>query len=488
MKSKKNGVVIGLEVHIQLTNLNTKLFCSCSSDYRGKEPNTLVCPICLGFPGSLPVINKKAIEFATRLALALECDINKEFWFFRKNYFYPDLPKGFQVSQYNKAGGKAFGDRGHIIIRSNSEKKEISLNRIHLEEDPARLVHKGSIASSPYTLVDYNRSGITLIEIVTEPVIRSPREAREFLNNLKSVIQYTGIADLDLEGSVRVDANISIEGYPRSEVKNINSFKEVERALKWEIRRQKNLIKHGKEPIQETRHWDDDRRVTIGLRSKEFEKDYRYFPEQDLVPINLDDDFINKVKAELPEMPNVRMNRFQKDYHLSEFDSEILVLDKNIADFYEEGIHFKANFGDEEYKMYCNWLMGDISRWLNEHNKNILETELKPEELANLIEKIQDGEITGKIAKSFVDKLMKGKSLANIIKESGKKRLADKKKLESIVREVLEENPAIIKDYKDNPRALEALIGKCMAKTRGTADPEITRELLIRNMDDYLEN
>jgi len=486
MNDKKDEIIIGLEIHIQLTNLKTKLFCSCNSDYRGKEPNTLVCPICLGLPGSLPVLNKKAIEFATRLALALECDINNKFWFFRKNYFYPDLPKGFQITQYNKAGGKALGDGGHITIRENGKKKDILLDRIHLEEDPARLVHKGSIATSPYTLVDYNRSGTTLIEIVTQPVIKSPKEAREFLNHLKSIVQYTGIADLDLEGSVRVDANISIKGHPRSEVKNINSFKEVERALKWEIQRQKNMIKRGKELIQETRHWDDDRRITIGLRTKEFEKDYRYFPEQDLVPIEIDQKFINKVKEKLPEMPNTRMKRFQKEYDLSDHDSEILVLDKNIADFYEKGIHSMENFGTEEYKMYCNWLMSDISRWLNFKNKSITETKLKPEELAILIKKIKEGEITGKIAKGFVDKLMNGKSIEQIIKESGKKRLADKEKLKNIVNLVLQENPEIIKDYKDNPRALEALIGKCMAKTHGTADPGITRDLLIENIEDHL--
>ena len=475
-------VIIGLEVHIQMTNLNTKLFCSCSSDYRGKEQNTLVCPICLGLPGSLPVTNQKSIEFATRIALALECKINDEFWFFRKNYFYPDLPKAFQITQYNKAGGKAFGDGGKIIIRLDGKKTEISLDRIHLEEDPARLIHKGSIASSPYTLVDYNRSGMTLIEIVTNPVMKSPEEAREFLNQLKSIVQYTGIADLDLEGSVRVDANISIKGNPRSEVKNINSFKEVERALKWEIQRQRNALKRGKELIQETRHWDDKKRVTIGLRTKEFEKDYRYFPEQDLVPINIDVDFIEKVKKELPEMPNARMKRFQEQYSLSEFDSEILVLDKNIADFFEEGIKLNKSFGPDEYKLYCNWLMGDISRWLNDNNENIKNTKLQPEQLNDLITLIKEGKITGKIAKSFVNEMMKGTSIQEIIRKSGKQRLADEEALLKIVEEVLKENSDIVKDYEGNPRALEALIGKCMQKTKGQADPVITRDLILKQI------
>ncbi len=477
-------IVIGLEVHIQLTNLKTKLFCSCNSDYRGKEQNTLVCPICLGLPGSLPVINQKAIEFGIRLALALNCKINDEFWFFRKNYFYPDLPKGFQISQYNKAGGKAFGDGGKILIRIDGKRKELSLNRIHLEEDPARLVHKGSIASSPYTLVDYNRSGITLIEIVSEPVINSPAEAREFLNQLKSIVQYTGIADLELEGSVRVDANISIKGHPRSEVKNINSFKEVERALNWEIQRQRNLIKREQELIQETRHWDDKRRITIGLRTKEFEKDYRYFPEQDLVPINIEGPFIERIKDELPEMPNARMKRFQKQYELSEFDSEILVLDKNIADFFEEGIKLDNSYGSKEYKLFCNWLMGDISRWLNDNNKNIKDTKLKPIQVKDIIHFIKEGKITGKIAKTFVDDMMKGLPIKDIIKKTGKLRIADKEILSKIVKEVIDENQDIVKDYKGNPRALESLIGKCMKKTKGQADPKITRDLILSYIKD----
>ena len=274
--SKYENVIIGLEVHIQLTELKTKLFCGCSSEYRGKEPNTHVCPICIGLPGSLPLINQTAIEFATRLALALKCDINKSMYFFRKNYYYPDMAKNFQISQYNKAGGKAFADRGIVPTKINDKIKNITLNRIHLEEDPARLVHKGSIATSPYTLVDYNRSGVCLIEIVTEPVIRSPEEAREFLKQLKSIVQYTGISNLDLTGAARVDANISIKGHERSEVKNISSFREVERALKWEIQRQRNLIKRGKEIFQETRHWDDKRRITISLRTKEFEADLHH--------------------------------------------------------------------------------------------------------------------------------------------------------------------------------------------------------------------
>ena len=478
LSDQDKKVIIGLEVHIQLTNLKTKLFCSCSNDYRNAEPNTHVCPICLGLPGSLPVINEKTIDFATRLALALECNINRHFWFFRKNYHYPDLPKGFQISQYNKAGGKAFADGGKITIRLNNHKKDIILNRIHLEEDPARLVHKGSIASSPYTLVDYNRSGVCLIEIVTEPVISSPEEAREFLKQLKSIIQYTGISNIELEGSVRVDANISLKGNKRSEVKNINSFKEVERALRHEIIRQKNAIKRGKVLIQETRHWDDKMRITQSLRSKEFEEDYRYFPEQDLVPIEVDNAFIDQVKNSLPEMPTERALRLRREYMLSEFDSENLVLDKRIADFYEAGANADPTFGSKEYKQYCNWLMNNISGWLNENNLTIDQTKLTPKHIGDLIKYIREGKITSKIAKSFIEDVMQGNSISQIIKKRGRTRLSDETIIKKTCKDVIEENPLIIKDFFKNPKALEALIGRVMAKTKGQADPKITREIM----------
>jgi aspartyl-tRNA(Asn)/glutamyl-tRNA(Gln) amidotransferase subunit B len=485
VSSLYEDVIIGLEVHIQLTNLTTKLFCSCKSDYRGSEPNTYNCPICLGLPGSLPVVNKKAIEFATRLALALDCQINETMFFFRKNYFYVDLPKGFQISQYNKAGGKAFADGGKISVRLNGKKKDIKLNRIHLEEDPGRLVHKGSIATSPYTLVDYNRSGICLIEIVSEPVIKSPEEAREYLKQLKSIVQYTGISNLDLTGAARVDANISIIGHERSEVKNINSFKEVERALKWEIQRQRNLLKRRKELIQETRHWDDKRRITISLRTKEHEADYRYFPEEDLAPIELDTDFIQKIREELPEMPGERALRLRRDYNLTEFDSDNLVLDKNIADFYEDGVNSDPSFGLVEYKQYCNWLMNDISRMLNKQNKTIKDTKLRPKQVVDLINYINEGKITTKIAKTFVSEMVSGTSIFTLIEKKGKKRISDENIIEKACYEAIQENPKIVKDSRENPKAIEALIGKVMGKTKGQADPGITRkslEAILREM------
>ena len=479
MSSNYEDVIIGLEVHVQLTSLKTKLFCACNADYRGAEPNSYNCPICLGLPGSLPVINKKAIEYATKLALALDCKFNNTTYFFRKNYFYCDLPKGFQISQYNKAGGRAFADGGVITIKTDGAKKAIKLNRIHLEEDPARLVHKGSIATSPFTLVDYNRSGVCLIEIVSEPVINSPEEAREFLKQLKSIVQYTGISNLDLTGAARVDANISIRGHKRSEVKNISSFKEVERALKWEIQRQRNLLKRGKILTQETRHWDDKRRITISLRKKEFEADYRYFPEQDLVPIRIDDDFIKKVKDKLPEMPLERALRLHRDYNLSEFDSENLVLDKDIADFYEDGVNSDPSFGPNEYKQFCNWLMNDILRHLNEQNKTIKETDIHIKQVVDLINGIKEGKITTKIAKTFISEMMNGSSISKIIEKNGKKRISNEEIIEKYCKEVIQENPRILEDYRKNPKAIEALIGRVMGKTKGQAAPEITRKIMV---------
>ena len=486
MSENYEDVIIGLETHIQLSNLKTKFFCGCNSNYYGKDPNTHVCSGCLGFPGILPLINKKAIEFATRLALALECKINKLFYFFRKQYYYPDMARNFQLTLYNKLGGKAFADGGIVPIKINGIKKSIKLNRIHLEEDPARLVHKGSIKTSPYTLVDYNRSGIALIEIVTDPVINSPEEAREYLNKLKSIVQYTGISDLNIEGTCRVDANISIKGSARVEVKNINSFKEVERALKWEIQRHRHAIKRGKKIIQETRGWDEKRRITIEMRKKEFEEDYRYFPEQDLPIIEIVDSFIENVKKKMPEMPMSRSRRFQEIYKLSEFDADNLVLDKNFADFYEEGIKIDQKFSLEEFKLYCNWLMNDIKQWLNENNKEIKDTKLKSEQIVDLINSIKEGKITTKIAKTYIDEMMKGTLLSTIIKESGSVRIADGKYLEDIIRKVIEENPKILDDYQKNPKAKMAFMGKVMKETKGQADPELTNELLDRLLKEYI--
>ncbi|MEM3069261.1 MAG: Asp-tRNA(Asn)/Glu-tRNA(Gln) amidotransferase subunit GatB, partial [Nitrososphaerales archaeon] len=331
-KIKSVEIKIGLEVHCQLTNLKTKLFCSCSSDYREKEPNTLICPICMGMPGTLPVLNEKALEDAIMVAIALNSKISEKMLFFRKNYFYPDMPKNFQISQYDKAGGVPLALGGYIQING----KRVRIRRIQLEEDPGKLSYEGTIESSTYTLVDYNRAGISLIEIVTEPDMETPKEARLFLEKLRSILEHLGVSNGSLEGSMRCDANISLRGGKRVEVKNISSFKEVERALNFEITRQKNLIERGIAVGQETRHWDEVRRITISLRTKEEEQDYRYFPEPDLVPVIISKDQIKKIEQSMPELPDERRKRFVEQYHLSPQTAEILTRSKAMADFFEE--------------------------------------------------------------------------------------------------------------------------------------------------------
>lgn len=471
------GVMIGLEVHTQLTVLKTKLFCSCNADYRGAEPNTFTCPTCLGLPGTLPVLNEKALEFAIKLSLALDSKINKYMYFFRKNYFYPDMAKNFQITMYNKAGGVAFADGGVISMKVNGEKKDIRINRLHLEEDPGRLVHQGSIRTSPYTLVDYNRHGVTLIEIVSEPDLESPAEAREYLNKLKLIISYIGIANLELDGSCRVDANISLTGGKRVEVKNINSFVEVEKALNHEILRQKTLLKRGKVIMQETRHWDDVRGITTSLRQKEEEMDYRYFPEQDLVPFEILEEQIEDIKNLMPELPDAKKIRFKEQYKLSKHNVDTFPLDKEMCDFFEVTTKINNKYSYKQFQDIANWLIGDIKSYLNDNNIGINDSKLTPLIISELVDAINENIISGKIAKTFIPEIMNGVSVKKLIEKTGKK-ITDESDIEKVCSEVISENPEIIKDLDKNPKAFEALIGKCMQKTKGKLDPEKTRGIL----------
>lgn len=468
-------VVIGLEVHVQLTKLRTKMFCSCSSDYRGKEPNTMTCPVCLGLPGTLPVLNKRSIEFAMLLGLALKSEIQPNMFFFRKNYYYPDMTKNFQISQYDKAGGVPICVGGELTFNLSNEKKTVHFRRIHLEEDPGRLQYDGSISTSPFVYVDYNRNGSTLVECVTEPELKSPEEARVFLKKLRSIIEHLGIADLSLEGSMRCDANISYKGHSRVEVKNISSMKEIERALNFEMMRQKQKIKSGQDIVQETRHWDEVRRVTISLRTKETEKDYRYFPEPDLVPITIADAEIERVESLMPELPDARVQRFISQYEIPAYDAEVIVESKAMADFYEAAVQ---QYDDP--KDVSNWLMGDVSRRLNEDNLDISETKLTPEALVQMLQMIKNGEITGKIGKTLVKSMLDGNIPADIVKEQNVKRIDDEDLLRQVCDEVFTENASIVEDIKNgkNPRAFEFLVGQIMKKTKGQADPELARKCI----------
>lgn len=478
MKKTGNDLKIGLEVHVQMTNLKTKLFCGCSSDYRGKEPNTLVCPVCLGLPGSLPVLNRKAVEYAVMAALALNCKLSNRMLFFRKNYFYPDLPKNFQITQYDRAGGVPLAKNGYLYLEHGGERKKIRISRIHLEEDPGRLVHLGSINHSPYALVDYNRSGIALLEIVTEPDIKSPREARIFLQKLRSILEHLGIFDGSLEGSMRCDANISLAGGTRVEVKNISSFKEVERALSFEITRQKGLLEKGIQVKRETRHWDEARRVTVSLRTKETEQDYRYFPEPDLVPVKLNKEFVKQIRARMPELPDERMERFISQYGLPKYDADVLVSSKALADFFEEAVKLY-----DKPKEISNWMMSDLLRYLYENNLELQESKITPGKLVEMIRLIDEGVISGKIAKRILPKvIVTGKNPSEIVKEEGMIKISDREFLENLITKIFDENPKAVRDALVDEKAAHYLIGQLMKATQGKADPVLSSRMIMERL------
>lgn len=467
-------VIIGLEIHVQLTNLKTKLFCGCSTDYRGKDPNLFLCPICLGLPGSLPVVNRRAIEFAIMVGLALNCEIPPVSLFHRKNYYYPDMPKNFQISQYNKAGGVPIGLGGQVPLELDGIKKEITLTRIQLEEDPGRLTYLGSILSSPYTLVDYNRAGITLVEIVTEPDLRSPKEARTFLQKVRSIIEHLGVADCGLEGAMRCDANISLRGGNRVEIKNINSFKAVQQALHREIMRQRRMKQDGLEVILETRHWDENTGRTVALRKKEAEHDYRYFPEPDLVPIEISSEWIEELRAQMPELPDQRRDRFVKDYDIPQYDASVLTITKSLADFFEACITLYS-----QPKNISNWIMSDLLRHLNDLNIEIDESTISPEGFTIMLKRIDAGTISRRSAKKVLMDMMKeGKHPDEIIEEDGHHRIGDTEELKKIANEIILANQKATEDAIQDDSAINYLVGQVMKKTRGTADPEITFQII----------
>jgi aspartyl-tRNA(Asn)/glutamyl-tRNA(Gln) amidotransferase subunit B len=472
-------VKIGLEIHCQLTNLKTKLFCNCSADYRRDPPNTHLCPICSGQPGSLPVTNRRAIEDATMVAMALGSKIEALNYFYRKNYFYPDMPKNFQISQYDKAGAVPFAFKGIVRTKLGSSYKDVSITRIQIEEDPGKLSYLGTIDTSPYSLVDYNRAGIGLLEIVTDPVLESPQEARLFLQKLRSILEHLNVSDGGLEGAMRCDANISLAGGKRVEIKNISSFKEVERALTFEVSRQRSLIAKGRTVQLETRHWDEIRRVTISLRAKEEEHDYRYFPEADLPPTLLSSEYIEKIRMKMPELPDARSARFIKQYGLPEYDADVLTGDKNLADFFENCLKTY-----DKPKEASNWIMTDLLRWLHEENLEIGEANISPSGLVDMLRLIDSGTISGKIGKTVLREMIKtGKGAEEIVKKRELIRISSEEQIEAAVEIVFKENTRAVHDAQTDEKAVHFLVGQVMRLTKGKADPVTTNRIVKLNLN-----
>ena len=469
----EDGVIIGLEIHVQLNTLHSKLFCSCGLDYHNAPPNTHTCPVCLGLPGSLPVLNKSAVKSAIKVALAMNCEILPQTQFYRKNYYYPDLPKGFQVTQYDYPisvnGYLAIeGDEGHGVRR-------IRINRVHMEEDPGRLVHEGTIDRSKFTLVDYNRAGVPLLEIVTEPDLRSPKEARRFLNKLRNILEYLDVFDGDLDGAIRVDANISLAGGERAEVKNISSYKGAERALSFEIIRQRNVLRRGEVVVQETRHFDELRGVTVSMRTKETEHDYRYFPEPDLVPMRIMD-WVPAIKETIPELPEAQRTRFLKDYGITGNHASALTLDPKLAVFFED-----VSVAIDP-KLSASWIVDVLKGELNYRDLGI--GAFKTADMIEILTLFSDGVVTEKGAITVIRTILdEGGTPAGIVSE---KELAKAKEdvVTSAVDEVLSECTDAIADYRSGEaKALNYLVGQVMKKTRGRADPRGARTGLLERLD-----
>ena len=463
---------IGLEIHSQLTKLESKLFCSCKANYREFEPNTNICPICMGLPGSLPRLNQKAVEKATMIAMALNCSTPEKIAFFRKNYFYPDLPKNFQITQLNIYGDTSVGGTGVILVGE----KKIHITRIQLEEDPGRLIYEGSSEKNLVTLVDYNRAGTPLVEIVTEPDFENPREVREFLNILSDLLENLGVSDPSLEGAMRADANASIEGGNKVEIKNIGSFHDLEKAVHFEITRQQSLHSRGIPIIQETRHWDDKRKITVSSRSKEEDLDYRYFLEGDIPWIKIGNEVKEKLKSEMPESISSKKQRYISKYDMPVQVADVLSSDKFYSDLFEDA-HTKENA-----KEVANIITTDLMGLVDTREKRE-SSKLKPSHLQDIADSIQSGRITRNSAKNALSEIVKtGKKLSDIISELDLGNVSDESELLKIIESVIFEEPQAVEQAKSNPSTINYLVGKVMQKTKGKANPKLTLDLLKKKI------
>jgi aspartyl-tRNA(Asn)/glutamyl-tRNA(Gln) amidotransferase subunit B len=470
--------VIGLEVHVQL-NTRSKIFCGCSTQF-GSAPNSQTCPVCLGLPGVLPVLNKEALRKAILAGLALHCQVSGYSKFDRKNYFYPDLPKSYQISQYDKP----ICTGGFLEIITDTGKKRIGINRLHLEEDAGKNVHP-DLPGKEISFVDFNRTGVPLIEIVSEPDISTPDEAYQYLQNLKSIMRYIEVSDCNMEeGSLRCDVNISLreEGSPKLgekvEIKNLNSFKAVKMSLEYEMSRQEQLLEEGEKILQETRLWDADKNVTFGMRYKEEAHDYRYFPEPDLPPIIVTDSFIEEIRSTLPELPEEKKIRFIEQYELPEYDAEILTSTKQLADYFEEVIKQGVN-----PKKVSNWIMSELLARI-EDTEEMQSFKVHPEQLARLLKLIDNRTISGKIAKTvFSEMVESGSDPEEIIEREGLQQVTDSSEIEALVDAVIKNNPQSVADFKSGKeKALKYLVGQVMRESRGKANPQMVNEILLNKL------
>ena len=471
-KSMFYEAIIGLEVHAQLLT-KSKIFCNCSTKF-GAQPNSHVCPVCMGMPGILPVLNKKVVEFALKMALATHCRINFYSVFARKNYFYPDLPKGYQISQYEHP----LAEDGWVEIEVNGQKKQIGILRIHMEEDAGKLMHD---PHKPISYVDFNRTGVPLIEIVSKPDIRTPEEGVAYLKKLRSILRYLEICDGNMEeGSFRCDANISLrlvnaEKFGvRTELKNMNSFKHVQRALAYEIERQRSILEQGGSVVQETRLWDETKNITRSMRGKEEAHDYRYFPDPDLMPVVIDKKWIEEIEKTLPELPDVKKERFKQVYGLPEYDAEVLTSEKELAEYFERVVKWGS-----DAKLASNWLMSEVLRKLNQEKQEITACPITPKDLAELLQLIQKGTISGKIAKVvFEEMYSSGKPASQIVREKGLVQITDQAVLEKIAQKIIESYPKEVDQYKaGKEKLLGFFVGQMMKQTKGKANPQLVNKI-----------
>ena len=459
---------IGLEIHCQLTKLQSKLFCSCKANYREFEPNHNICPVCMGLPGSLPRLNQKAVESATSIAMALSCETPEKIAFFRKNYFYPDLPKNFQITQLNVYGDMSVGGEGYVDV----EGKKIKIRRIQLEEDPGRLIYEGESERTKITLVDYNRAGTPLVEIVTDPDFENPRQVRVFLNILSDLLENLGVAEPGLEGAMRADGNVSIEGGNKVEIKNIGSFHDLEKALHFEITRQQSLSERDIEIAQETRHWDERRKITVSSRSKEEDQDYRYFLENDIPWVKISREIRDSLKKDLPESISSKKERFVEKFDIAPQVADILASDKYYSDLFENA------HSDSDAKDIANLITTDLMGFVDTKEKRE-NSKLTSQHLSDLVTAINDKTLTRTSSKTALQEIVKsGKPVKELLTEMDLGQVSDSSEIESIIMQVFEEEKQAVLDAKENPETVNYLVGKVMQKTKGKADPVKTLELI----------